>query len=192
YLIETLRGAVILIPAAVGASFLPARFFWYIFPLTEALTFVIYLFLRNVKKYKIESIARDRVFDGTIFGNADDITRTSQEASEFCEKWEINPKQQYLVTMAIEEIGMSIVTHGMKDMDRGFLQITLIVREDGDVEIHLRDNAVTFDPFSLETSKAGEDGDFDMDAMGVLVIKNKAKDFHYRHYPGFNSISIVI
>ncbi len=192
YLIENLRGAVILIPAAIGASFLPTKFFWFIFPLTEVLTFVIYLCLRNVKKYKIESIDRDRVFDGVIFGNADDITRTSQEASKFCEKWKINPNQQYFVTMAIEEIGMSIVTQGMKDMDEGFLQITLIVREDGEVEIHLRDNAVTFDPFSMETSRAGENENFDMDAMGVFVIKNKAKDFHYRHYQGFNSISIVI
>ena len=37
-----------------------------------------------------------------------------------------------------------------------------------------------------------EDEAFDMDGMGVLVIKKRAKEFFYRRYQGFNTLIIKI
>ena len=38
----------------------------------------------------------------------------------------------------------------------------------------------------------GESGSFDMDAIGMLVVKKQAKDFFYRQYQGFNTLVVSI
>ena len=38
-----------------------------------------------------------------------------------------------------------------------------------------RDTAKYFDPFALETGRVSQEGGFDMDAMGVRVVKSKSK-----------------
>ena len=65
-------------------------------------------------------------------------------------------------------------------------------KEDETFELHIRDNAVSFNPFELNTNKADKDMDFDMDAMGMLVIKESAKSFYYRRYQGFNTLVVKI
>lgn len=87
---------------------------------------------------------------------------------------------------------MAIITNAFDKREDGEIQVTLVALEDGDFELHIRDNAASFDPFSLETNRAGKEGNFDMDAMGILVIKKQAKDFFYRHYQGFNSLVVRI
>ena len=73
------------------------------------------------------------------------------------------------------------------------LGVILVTGEKGGVlELHLRDDATTFNPFALDTSRASRDEDFDMDGMGVLVIKKRAKEFSYRRYQGFNTLIIKI
>ena len=44
----------------------------------------------------------------------------------------------------------------------------------------------------MDTRRASQDGDFDMDSMGVLIIKKRAKEFFYRRYQGFNTLIIRI
>ena len=94
--------------------------------------------------------------------------------------------------MTVEELGLAILHHGFEGRTDGYLQITAVAREDGSFELHLRDDAVTFDPFSLETRRAVADGDFNVDTMGLLVIKERAKSFFYRRYQGFNTLVVTI
>ena len=42
------------------------------------------------------------------------------------------------------------------------------------------------------STRASRDEAFDMDGMGVLVIKKRAKEFFYRRYQGFNTLIIKI
>lgn len=74
----------------------------------------------------------------------------------------------------------------------GYIQITLIALPEEIFELHIRDSAKAFDPFSLNTKKVNSEEDYDMDAMGILVIKQKAKSFFYRQYQGFNSLIVKI
>ena len=74
----------------------------------------------------------------------------------------------------------------------GFRSYFLRFPEGGVLELHLRDDATTFNPFTLDTSRASRDEAFDMDGMGVLVIKKRAKEFFYRRYQGFNTLIIKI
>ena len=94
--------------------------------------------------------------------------------------------------MAAEELCTVIQLKGFQNQPDGFMQITLIAEENGDFSLLMRDNAVSFDPFSMKTQKVGSGEDVDMDAMGVLVLREKSKDFFYRRYQGFNSLIIKI
>ena len=132
----------------------------------------------------------------------DNIRPLTSGIEEFLERWEAAPNQQYFVAMAAEEICLSIMQKGFgqeslgkspEEKDRaGYIQVTLVALEDGDFELHIRDDAVKFNPFSMKTAKADLDGDWDPDAIGILVIKEKSKDFFYRRYQGFNTMVIRI
>ena len=85
---------------------------------------------------------------------------------------------------------MAIISKAFAFQEDGYIQITLIACEDGGFQLHVRDNAAGFDPFSLETGKIGEGENFDMDAIGMLMVKKQAKSFFYRQYQGFNTLVV--
>ena len=192
FVLETLRGAVLLIPL----SFLCSRFglnaFWMVFLLTEAGALLIFLLLSRNGRFRMTELPADRIFHRTVLSNAEDVIDVSRELEEFCKSHGASSKQSLLATMTVEEIGMAILQHGFQGRKDGYIQITAVMGEDAIVELHMRDDATSFDPFSLDTAKAGVDNDFDMDSMGMLVIKQRARDFFYRRYQGFNTLIVKI
>ena len=192
FVLETLRGAVLLIPLTFLCYNFGLYFFWLLFLLTEAGSLLVFLLLSIGGRYRREELAEERIFQRTILSNAENVMDVSQEMEAFCELWDVDMKQQMLVTMTIEEIGMAILKHGFQGRTDGYIQITAIMKEDGVLELHLRDDATSFNPFDMNTQRASIEDDFDMDSMGVLVIKKRAKEFLYRQYQGFNTLIIKI
>ncbi len=192
FLLETLRGAALLIPLTFVCYRLGLQHFWLLFLLTEAGSLTVFLLLGIGGRYKKAELPEERIFQRTILSNAADVMDVSRELEAFCEGWGAGMKQQMLATMTVEEIGMAILEHGFQGRTDGYIQLTAIMEENGQLELHLRDDATTFNPFDMETSRASKDGEFDMDSMGVLVIKQRAKDFFYRRYQGFNTLIITI
>ena len=191
FVLETLRGAAVLIPMTLIFARLGLKGFWWLFPATELLSLGIFALSAAGGRYAVAQIDPERVFQRTIPSTAEDVGAVSQELGEFCERWSTQVRQQYFVTMAVEELGMAILQHGFYGRCDGYLQITVIAQE-GCFEVHLRDDAVTFDPFSLETGPAGNGENFDVDSMGIMVIKRQAKSFFYRRYQGFNTLIVRI
>ena len=66
----------------------------------------------------------------------------------------------------------------------------MIALEDGSMELHIRDNADSFNPLAMEMNGAATDEDVDFSALGISAIKKKVKEFSYRHYQGFNTVII--
>ncbi len=192
FLLETLRGAILLIPLTFLCYHLGLTYFWLLFLLTEAGALALFLFAGTGGRFKKKELSEDRIFQRTIFSNAVDVVDVSRELEAFCEHWGADAKQQMFATMTVEEIGMAILQHGFKGRTDGYIQITAIMNENGLLELHLRDDAKEFDPFTMQTKKASAEGDFDMDSMGVLVIKESAREFSYRHYQGFNTLVIKL
>lgn len=192
FLLETLRGIVLLIPLTFVCYTMGLQRFWLLFLLTEAGSLAVFLLLGIGGRFRKAELPEERLFQRTIPSTAADVMDVSRELEAFCEKWGADKKQQMLATMTVEEIGMAILKHGFQDRTDGYLQLTAIMQEDGVLELHLRDDATAFDPFGMDTRRAGPDGDFDMDSMGVLVIKRRARDFYYRRYQGFNTLIIRI
>ena len=192
FLLETLRGAALLIPLTFVCYRLGLQHFWLLFLLTEAGSLTVFLLLGIGGRYKKAELPEERIFQRTILSNAADVMDVSRELEAFCEGWGAGMKQQMLATMTVEEIGMAILKHGFQGRTDGYIQLTAIMEENGQLELHLRDDATTFNPFDMETSRASKDGEFDMDSMGVLVIKQRAKDLFYRRDQGFNTLIITI
>lgn len=192
FVLETLRGAVLLIPLTFVCYGFGLKFFWLLFLLTEAGALAVFLLLGIGGRYRSAEISEQRVFQRTILSNAENVMDVCRELEAFCDSWGADMKQQLLVTMTVEEIGMAILQHGFCGRTDGYIQITAIVEEDGSLELHLRDDATTFNPFDMETRRASTEEDFDMDSMGVLVIKKRAREFFYRRYQGFNTLIIRI
>ena len=97
-----------------------------------------------------------------------------------------------LYSLTVEEIGVVIISKAFASQPDGYIQLTLIACEDGGFQLHVRDNAAGFDPFSLATQKLGEDGTVDLDAIGMLMVKKQARSFFYRQYQGFNTLVVSI
>lgn len=190
FIIALLRGCLVLLPCTMLFSLFPLKVFWWIYPVNEFVSLLLFLLWRRVRRPQTD-FDRDRVLSLAL-RETQDVAGMNDSIEEFCQKWEAAPRQQFFVTMAAEEICMAIFNKAMTRVERGEVQVTLVALEDGQFELHVRDNAAKFDPFSLHTSRVGEEGDFDMDAMGMLVIKKQAKDFFYREYQGFNTLVVRI
>lgn len=191
FIITTLRSAVILFPVTWFCSRLGAEGFWWLYPATEFLSFAVFCVFMHVYPLRGDGLREERIFQRTIENRNGDVGEIAGEAGEFCEKWDGGPKQVFYVTMVVEEICLAILEH-CGERERAYIQITLVALEEGGFELHVRDSASGFNPFSLETGKAGDSYEFDMNAMGMMVIKEKAREFFYRQYQGFNTLTVRI
>ena len=193
FLTGFLRGLGILIPVTILCAQLGLKNFWWLFPITEIGTFLfiaIYIpFLKSKGKLDRNELPPERVFRRTILSNNQDVGKVSQDLEAFCEYWEATPKQSYTVMMTVEELGVAILNHGFQGKADGYIQITVLRLEDS-FELHLRDNALAFNPFSL---KGGDVTMSDnLDATGILMIRKRAKSFFYYRFQGFNTLTIAI
>lgn len=187
FLLAVLRGAVFLLPLTVLFSALGGRAFWWLFPVTEAGSFLAFLLFGG--KLEGQDLDPERICRRTIHSRSEEIAALTAEIEAFCGRWEASVKQTYFVTMAVEELCAVILEKGFQGAG-GYIQVTLVAQPDGDFVLHIRDSAVYFDPFSLKARRVDDGGD--LDAMGVLVIREKAKEFFYRRYQGFNSLVVRI
>lgn len=190
FLMATLRGAAVLIPCSLIFAPMGIGVFWFLFPVTEIVSLL--LFELWVRKREKNDFDQKRIYRKTIENKNEDMGEMLREVEEFCGMWNASMKQTYFVTMTVEEICSLIIAKAFGSGNRGYIEITLIALEDGEFELHIRDNAQIFNPFSLETERVSKGGDYDMDAMGMLVIRQKAKQFYYRQYQGFNSLIVKI
>lgn len=192
FLLETLRGAALLLPLTLLCGRFGLEGFWWLFPLTEMGALGIFALIARGGRYAVPDLGPQRVFQRTILSTATGVGEASAELEGFCERWEATPRQQYAVMMTVEELGLAILQHGFQGRKDGYIQITVLAQRDGGFELHLRDDALTFDPFSLEAQQGAGAEDVDMDAIGMQVVKEWAKEFYYRRYQGFNTLVVKL
>jgi len=190
-LIETLRGFGILLPVTLLCANFELNYFWLLYPITEILTLLTFVIANMVKKFKIVAEDKERVYSATVLASAKGLVDISQEIGDFCEKWDADAKTLYMIVMTVEEIGMAILTNGIKGQKDGYIQFTLIAKEDGEFRLHVRDNAPSFNPFSLQLKQEGDD-DMNLDALGIEVVKKSASFFSYRQFNNYNTLVIYL
>lgn len=189
FVLVLLRGTLVLVPLLFLFSKMGTYGFWWLFPVTEVLSLILLYFWQRLSHEKETVFDDEKIYYRTIRNSSEDLTPLLSEISIFCEKWGSTAQQQYFMNMAVEELCVAIMKHGFKD-ERGYIQVTLLLKEDGLFELHIRDNAISFNPFAAE-EKDTEDA-FDFDVLGISVIKKKGKEFYYRRYQGFNTLVVKI
>ena len=70
--------------------------------------------------------------------------------------------------------------------------VLLAALEGGDFELHIRDNTDFFDSFSAQADRLGGKGTLDMEAVGMQVIRQQAKEFSYQQYESFSTLVVRI
>lgn len=192
FVLATLRGCAVLLPVSALLAVFRPKELWWAFLVTESLSLGLFLIWRRLRPAGDEAFSEERILHRLIRSRTEDLGGLAQEVERFCDRWNAGPRQLYLVSLTVEEISVAIISKAFASQADGYIQITLIACEDGSFQLHLRDNAVGFDPFSLETGRVSQEDSFDMDALGMMVVKKQAKSFFYRRYQGFNTLVVSI
>ena len=190
FFISSLRGLIILIPSMLLMyQFHELKIFWLFYPITEILTLITFPLFSN--KYKEKPFPDERIFQKTIFSDIHDINHIRESAEQFCIGFDASPEQCRTISLTMEEVLTAILKHGFKNKQDGYIEVIVIAFENGEFELHIRDNAVLFNPFSLKlTGGISEDTDFS--AVGMEIIRNNVKSFFYRDFNSFNTLMIKV
>ncbi|WP_330588048.1 MATE family efflux transporter [Anaerocolumna sedimenticola] len=187
--IQTLRLLLcFLVPMFALAPF-GLNAFWWVFPISELSTF-LYTVVSIRKQKKMNQLAADssaatiRSFS-THIQNVELLGDTVEQLQRTCESWDCTSQQSYYATLVVEEVCAAILEDA-KNNHRNDILIKLTVSADQDgFTLHLRDNSYEFNPFS------SEEGD-GPNALGMSIVRKKAKEFFYRRYQGFNTLLIIL
>ncbi|MBQ6587514.1 MAG: polysaccharide biosynthesis C-terminal domain-containing protein [Butyrivibrio sp.] len=197
FVTSTLRGVVILLPVTFACIALGKDAFWFTYVVTEAASFVLVYIYLKIKPPKTARIAEERIYHTSLGSDAEKIAPTVEQIEVFCEKWDAAPKQLYYIQMTVEEVCSAIIVNGFQKSGRNasnLIELTVVAQENEDLSLHIRDNATSFNPFGMSKKSLFEieNKDSDFNALGMDIIKKKAKSFYYRRYQGFNTMVVKI
>ena len=194
-----LRSFAVYLAFAVPLSMGPLAYFWLVYPATEGVSLAAVAVWQTVmnrrRRLQIVDLDETPIFHRMLQQDNQELSGLLEECEEFCAQQGAKMQQTFFVTMAVEEMSQAIFAHAQESGRSGiYIQITLFQSEPGIFDLHIRDNAMAFDPFSLHTNKISEadSEEIAMDSMGVLMVKKKAKEFYYRHFQGFNTLLVRI
>ncbi len=155
--------------------------FWYAYVVTELLVLLgiiaILLYKKKVLKRTIVQFGEGAVFSETFVGSCENISETCERLQGFLEQEGASMKQAYFVALAMDEV-CRLIAENTGDL---MLQLTLVGAKDEYV-LHIRDNAGKFNPFEIS--------DEDERGLGLKIVKKQAKEYYYRHFVGFNTLTM--
>lgn len=157
------------------------RWFWCTYVITEILVFsgtlMVIFYRKRIAGQSIIPLGNENVFAQTFVGSCEKISDTCEQLQEFLEQTGSSMKQAYFITLTIDEI-CRLIAENTGDL---MLQLTLVEAADEYV-LHIRDNARKFNPFEVE-----ED---DERGLGLKIVKKQAKEYYYRQFVGFNTLTL--
>ncbi len=187
FLINQMRTFLGFLAFALVLSRFELRWFWLSFIGAEILTLLVWLPVAVIHKRTVS----DTVFAYLLDTNSADISDLLRKSEAFCEENGANPKQMYVVTMCVEEVCQAIIENAFEQQGDEYIQLTLCVEKNGSVVIHIRDNAVSFNPFSMNTGQNYDDEEH-LASLGIQMVKSKSSQFFYRRYAGFNTLTVEV
>jgi len=187
--------------ASLPLAFLLSQYgfylFWLVYPLAEIVTLIVLYFYKR-RKGERRTVAPERIYNASFLGRVDDVASQLDAVEEFAVSWGADDRTCYTLRLAMEEICgvMNERAGSRKDDEPVLTQLTLIAEADGTFKLHLRDNAKELDPFQLSQEKLKElperDEEVDVRALSLYAVKSHARQYLYRSYHGFNTITITV
>lgn len=192
YLFFTLRSFVFYLLFSLLLSRGGVDMFWWTYPCTETATLLVMVIYNKIKGSWTYLDEDDSQVYSTFLDSKDaDLGKVEQEVSEYMERIDASPTQAYFATITVEEVCGAILGRAFAE-DDGYIQLTIVPHEDSTLTIHVRDSAREFNPFEMDTDDISLEEGTGLDAIGVKMIKTKAKEFFYRRYAGFNTLVVRV
>ena len=188
FVINQLRTFVCFLLFALLLSRFGVRWFWLVFLGAELGTLAVWI---PLCRFLRQPAASGRVFTYLLDTNSSDIAALLEQSEAFCEENGASMKQTYHVTMCVEEVCQAIIENAFRQKGDEYIQLTICFEEDGTVALHIRDNAVNFNPFAMKTGRDYEDAE-NLASLGIQLVKTKSKRFFYRRYAGFNTMTVEV
>ncbi len=180
--------AFVLIPLGQSA------FFW-LFTAAEGVCLLLvgsWFLVREKGFVHFPAFDPERTYHATLDNSRQDIAPLLQGAEEFFDRFGATMSQTYFAAMTVEEVCTAIIQNAFTGAADEYIQLTLVALENGEFELHLRDSARSFNPFEMKTRRIDADDDTGMDAIGILMVKKKAKKFSYQRHYDFNTLVIMV
>ena len=187
FLINQLRTFVCFSVFALILSQFGVKWFWFSFLCAELGTLAIWIPVCRSRKRELSA----KVFAYLLDTGSSDISELLIRAEAFCEENNANQKQIYYVTMCLEEVCQAIIENAFRQNGDEYIQLTLCFEENGAAVLHIRDNAVSFNPFAMKTGR-DYDKEENLASLGIQMVKTKATSFFYRRYAGFNTLTVEV
>lgn len=187
FLINQLRTFVCFTVFALILSLFDLKWFWFVFLAAELASIAIWVPVCRKKKQPVSHV----VFSYLLDTNTTDVSKLIEKAEAFCEENGASPKQIYCITMCVEEVCQAIIENAFRKEGDEYIQLTLSLEKDGTTVLHMRDNAVNFNPFAMKTGQDYEN-DENLASLGIQMVKAKSKRFFYRRYAGFNTLTVEV
>lgn len=192
YVLITLRSLVLFLLFSLLFSRGGMELFWLTYPCMEVATLAVLAVYNRIKgSWTYLEEEDDSVYTAFLDSRTANLGEVEQEVSRYLERLYASPAQSYFAAVTVEEVCGVILERGF-GAQAGYIQLTLVPHEDGTVTIHIRDNAGAFNPFAVNTDEISLEEGTGLDAIGMKMIKSKAKEFFYRRYAGFNTLMIRV
>lgn len=186
--IQTLRMFVCFLISMFALAPLGLNVFWWVFPLAEWSTLCYVLFSiwkQKISDQKGNTLSTQSCCFSAYIQDVSLLGNTVEELHHECDMWDCTSEQGYYATLVVEEVCAAILEDAKNNhLDGVLIKLTVLSDQNGFV-VHLRDNSYKFNPFSAEEGHGPN-------ALGMLIVRKKAKEFFYRRYQGFNTLVIIL
>ncbi len=185
-----IRYLYLLLPLTVVLSMIELSWFWWVIPTAAIISCILMAGAVRKVSQKL-SVPPKGVLAYTLC-EEQDMGALIEQIIEFCKEQGATMQQMNLVNMAVEEICTVIFHNAFTGAKDEYIQITVIRENDQDFVLHVRDSAVSYNPFDVKVSRKDIDRNDYLDNVGILMIRKKAKLFDYRRCQGFNVLMVTV
>ena len=192
YLITILRSLVVFLAALYLCSRNGMKQIWYVFVVDELLTMAVWMPAAAFRGglTQLRDINANNARTVVVDSSGQDINVIVQELQDFSAEHGANTKQAMYIGLVVEEICCAIIDRFREHMGEIYVQITVVMEDEGEVTLYLRDNAFEFNPLGEDTEGISLSEGRQLDLVGLRIVQKKAKEFYYRRNTGFNTLVI--
>ena len=191
-LATSFRTLVFLLPLTYTAGRFFPHEFWWLFLASEVGSLVVAASI-NGKKAAAQQSAQPPVFTATMDRSRQELGQVMEQVTAFCEEQQIPVKKALQIEQAVEELCHVTQEKAFTGKPDEYICLTLAEEENGDYVLHIRNSAAYFNPLDMRMERVKADSETELlDAIGVLMVKIRVKDLHFRNYQGFNVMTVRI
>lgn len=198
----------VILPAMALSPSLGLPAVWLSFTLAELLTWgalavAILLYHRN-QPDRVGMLLLDPKYEQSgqyisfaVQSSEDDIMNASTRISDFCKQNALANRQSMFISLALEELLISIRDHCFADMPPQEMNVRILIvaseeKPDSLIILRIRCSGKSFNPIEYYKKHAQDAPDEFDDSLGIRMIAKSAKSVDYKSTFGVNNLTIIL